>query len=390
MSQRWRARTATIRSDNARHSGCYRLLIAEQTLMNLASRIAPAFGVLDSPSAGQVVNGALHSHGWVVQLLPLNAAIRFLIDDRPVAAQINQVARPDVHLAYPHLVAGNPTPGFEAVINLGDCAAGDHTLTCQAVWHDAFAEQVKIIGQVMVAVQNDAPLPPAQFAARQALRFYLKGDGVEIGALHSPLDLTGLSISRLRYVDRITVAEARQTYPELAGHALVQVDVIDDGETLSSFSDASLDFIIGNHLIEHASNLFGTLNNWLRKLRAGGVIFMAIPDKRYTFDADRPLTPLNHIIEDYLATPDERRQRDQEHYHEWVAAVEKTPADQRSQRARQLMEAGYSIHYHTFVLKSFLQLLGQAQAQLNLPFEIAACADTVPGSNEFVVVLRKS
>lgn len=368
---------------------------SQSDTMDLASHTALAFGVLDSPLAGQAATGVLHSHGWLLQLVPLNATIRFLLDDRPVAAQVERVARPDVHQTYSHLVAGNPMPGFQAVLDIDQHQSGHHTLTCQAVWREAYAEQIKVIGQVAVSIQHEsAPASAldasAQFAARQALRFYLKGAGVEIGALHSPLDLTGLAISSIRYVDRLTVEEARRAYPELADYVLAAVDVIDDGETLTTFPDNSLDFIIGNHFIEHASNLFGTVGNWLRKLRAGGVIFMAIPDKRYTFDADRPLTPLAHVIEDYLVPPPERLRRDHEHYREWVALVEKVPADQTPQRAQQLMEAGYSIHHHTFVLQSFLCLLWQAQTELNLPFEIIARADTAPGSNEFVVVLRKS
>jgi hypothetical protein len=350
-------------------------------------------GVLDSPSEGQVANDVLHSHGWLLQLVPLNATIRFLLDSHPLAAQIERVARPDVWQTYPHLEIGNPSPGFQAVCDLGQFSPGAHTLTCEAVWRDTYGEQVSIIGQSAVSIEKNptltAPAINPQFMARQALRFYLKGEGVEIGALHSPLDLTGLAISRIRYVDRITVEQARAAYPELASHELAPVDIIDDGETLATCADGSLDFIIANHFIEHASNLFGTLNTWLRKLRTSGVIFMAIPDKRYTFDADRPLTPLAHIIEDYLAPAAELRQRDHEHYQEWSALVEKVAPEQTAQRIQHLIQTGYSIHYHTFVLQSFLAVLWQGQTQLAIPFEIVACADTVPGSNEFVVVLRK-
>ena len=66
---------------------------------------------------------------------------------------------------------------------------------------------------------------------------YLRGEGLEIGALSLPLELPcGASA---KYVDRLTVTELRKHYPELAGVPLVNVDIQDDGESrFAGFRDS--------------------------------------------------------------------------------------------------------------------------------------------------------
>ncbi len=79
---------------------------------------------------------------------------------------------------------------------------------------------------------------------------------------------------------------------------MVPLDSIDDGETLSTISDDSLDFIIANHFLEHCENPIGTIRNHLKKVKTGGILLYVIPEKTYTFDKERTLTEFNHLIDD--------------------------------------------------------------------------------------------
>ena len=92
---------------------------------------------------------------------------------------------------------------------------------------------------------------------------YLTGQGIEIGALHYPLEV-GEQVS-VRYVDRLSSEELRPLYTELREFPLVPIDIIDDGEKLSRIEDESLDFIIANHMLEHCENPLGTIRNHLRQ-----------------------------------------------------------------------------------------------------------------------------
>src|SRR5262249_6184493 len=87
---------------------------------------------------------------------------------------------------------------------------------------------------------------------------FLRGEGLEIGPLNFPLRLP--RSAKVRYVDRQPhdelVAEYGAMYP---GAAIVDPDVIDDGERLGSFADASADFLVANHMLEHTEDPIGTI-----------------------------------------------------------------------------------------------------------------------------------
>jgi SAM-dependent methyltransferase len=234
------------------------------------------------------------------------------------------------------------------------------------------------------------PMPNSGTLLRRSFSRYLQGSGIEIGALHRPLPLRGLPITRIRYVDRLSRAQLREHYPELSRNKLVRVDVVDDGESLSAFSNCSLDFIIANHFIEHARNPIGTIRTWLAKLKPGGIVYMAVPDMRCTFDSDRALTSLDHLIEDDRATEADRSELDYAHFLEYARLVDKKAECDIESHARRLFEKGYSIHFHAFVPRTFLEVLRYAQNQMRLPLEIRAYADTPPGGAEFVFILSRA
>lgn len=225
------------------------------------------------------------------------------------------------------------------------------------------------------------------FHGRRQLKRHLKGDGIEIGALHQPLEVSDLPISRIRYVDRLPTEALRVHYPELKNETFVAIDVIDDGQELRTFATESLDFIVANHLIEHCDNPLGTIENWLMKLRRGGIIFLAIPDQRKGWDERRPLTSLQHIIADYGATPSDRTARNFEHYKEWAELVGNIhdPA-----HIQWLIDIDYSIHFHVFTFQSFRALLAYARERMSLPFRIVEAVEPSEASWESVFVLEKT
>ena len=235
-------------------------------------------------------------------------------------------------------------------------------------------------------VEGPAEAPPVYLDARRELAArYLFGEGVEIGPLHQPLAIPpGVKV---KYVDRLKVADLRREYPELAEWNLTEADVLDDGELLTTIEPASQDFIVANHFLEHCEDPIGTIENHLGKLRPGGVLFYAVPDKRFTFDYPRDVTPLEHMIADYEQGPDASRST---HFDDWARLVEyklnETP-EQTIARARELERAGHSIHMHVWTQAEFLQLILAARQRFDNAFEIEAAARQ---QIEFVVVLRKN
>jgi len=208
---------------------------------------------------------------------------------------------------------------------------------------------------------EDLVLERKRVAAR-----YLRGRGIEIGALDSPTPLPpGASA---RYVDFRTVPELHRQYPELEGHGFVNVDVVDDGERLDKFRDGSIEFLIANHMLEHCENPLGTLRNHLRKVARGGFLYYAMPNMRNCFDSVRPLTPFSHLVADEA---DGGKASRYGHFLEWAKLVNKHEDEAAAaENARVCIETGYSIHFHVWDGNSWLDFLCRAREHLRNSFEI--------------------
>ncbi|MFO0801302.1 MAG: methyltransferase domain-containing protein [Gemmataceae bacterium] len=212
---------------------------------------------------------------------------------------------------------------------------------------------------------------------------YLAGAGIEIGGLHHPLRVP--SRARVRYLDRFDTPGLRRQYPDLAGERLVNVDIVDDGERLDAVDDGSLDFVIANHFLEHAQNVYGVLARFLAVLRPGGVLFLSVPDRDGTFDRDRPLTTTEHLLRDFADGP-EWGYRD--HVREFVRLAQKFPEDGVEAQVENIARSGYSIHYHVWTHDSLCETLFEGRRRLSLPFEAEALVRN-RGLSESVCVLRR-
>lgn len=228
-----------------------------------------------------------------------------------------------------------------------------------------------------------------QVKTRAQLKGYLGGRGIEIGALHKPVDLSGTQVEHVAYVDSMPLEALRQHYPELDDLPLVSPDIIADGTTLDGVASGTLDFIIANHLIEHLENPLLALEIWYAKLRPGGVVFMAVPDKRVTFDKHRPLTPLSHLIDDYRAGAQERKARSVAHFHETAELIEGRTGTDAENRVAALRAANYSIHHHVWTFESFVEVLHYVIEIQHVPFRIIDYSSPMPGGDEFIFILGK-
>jgi predicted SAM-dependent methyltransferase len=224
---------------------------------------------------------------------------------------------------------------------------------------------------------------PSGATKRQRLARWLHGNGIEIGALHRPLDVP--ATARVTYVDRLPEPVLRSHYPELSAERFAPIEVIGTAEDLSAFAAGSIDFVIANHLLEHLEDPIRALIEFHRVLRRNGVLYLALPDPRISFDRDRQLTELQHLLDEHRHGPQANRKA---HYLDWAINVDKDP--QAELRARQLDEMDYSIHFHVWRPDTFLEFLQAAKHEAGLEFELAAYAPPEsPDDNEFILILLK-
>jgi predicted SAM-dependent methyltransferase len=223
-------------------------------------------------------------------------------------------------------------------------------------------------------------LSPLIDIRKQLSAVFLKGSGLEIGALHNPLWVSpGVSV---KYVDRANEHELQSHYPEQDN--ITKPDIIDDGETLITLPNARQDFIIANHVLEHCENPIKTIRRHLEVIKVKGILFYTIPDMRFFLDKDRLPTTFQHTMRDFTLGPDVSRK---EHYTDWAKfwRFKHDPKD-ISDEADRLNKANYSIHFHVWNYNSFFNFLISLQEFFKFSFSIEVYAFNF---TEIICILRK-
>lgn len=193
---------------------------------------------------------------------------------------------------------------------------------------------------------------------------HIRGSGIEIGGRHFPLPVT--AGAQVTYVDHVEDPESKVKA------------VIDDAERLDHFSNDSLDFIIANHVLEHCHDPIGTLKTWARRLKDGGIAFVALPDKDLTFDKSREPTTLQHMIDDHEYGSE---RGDVVHYASWHAHIDKLRGKELEERVRIDIESRANIHFHPMD-----RWVMQALFEYVKSFEILECPQN---GAEIIWILKK-
>ena len=192
---------------------------------------------------------------------------------------------------------------------------------------------------------SGTPTPPPDSA--DAHRFLDGLAGIEIGgrennAFHIP---GCLNVDSIRGVAPLTEGRADP----------LPVDIVSPGDDLP-FPDASLDYVLSAHVIEHFWDPVGALLEWARVVRPGGYLFMIVPHRDRTVDRDRPLTTTAELLRRHAAGP-----------------AEAPPT-----------EPGPEVHHCVWTTQSFLELC----ATLGLQVVHAEDVDDKVGDG-FTVVVRR-
>ena len=116
--------------------------------------------------------------------------------------------------------------------------------------------------------------------------------GLEIGgSSHNPF---GLATKNVDYTaDMDTVFKINEEI--LCGEKL-PVDVVAPGDALP-FPDASQDFVISSHVIEHFFDPIAAIKEWLRVVKPGGYVYIIAPLPDAIPDEDRPCTTLSELLD---------------------------------------------------------------------------------------------
>lgn len=222
--------------------------------------------------------------------------------------------------------------------------------------------------------------------------FYCKGKGIEVGASAYPVKICSKE-SKVLYVDCID-RNKTSDYKTKKGLPYVHIDILDEMEELSHIKNNSLDFIIHCHVLEHCKNPIGVIKTHLTKVKRNGVLFIAIPNKSYIFDKNRPLTKWDHFVTDDKRVQGGYSDADMEHFREYLCVSTNYKGDLEKEIER-LLKDDYRPHFHVWDFDSFYDFLLRTNERLNNAFVIEHYSEnrqhrkTPRETREIITVLRK-
>lgn len=208
---------------------------------------------------------------------------------------------------------------------------------------------------------------------KRLARKYLRGSGIEFGAVDAPLELP--RDVKVRYAD---VPDAKAHYE----HATTP-DIVADVETMDCIDDRSVDFIVANHVLEHVENPLRAFQTIHRVLNLGGIAFIALPDKRFSFDRKRSITPIDHLIADYERGPAWSREA---HYEDWVSNAFGLQGDKRREMVAMFMARQLNIHFHVWDYAAMGEMFRYVAAR----FGFLIAHSQMNGTSEAIWILKRS
>lgn len=337
--------------------------------------VAPADGIL-----GVYARSSLRISGWAM-----------IASDAPPAEHIFACVRHEKSGLEEYVrLAREPRPDVSAHFGTAQLLMtgfrADLSLLCRRMG----VHQVTIVQSDGVGRYESEPLfrfelqlQEYELAARAGLaNRYLFGNGLEIGALQKPLRVS--EGCRVRYIDRMTIDHLLEHYPEMAKIPVQAPDIVDDGQQLHHIAEDSQDFVIANHFLEHCPDPIRSLHTILRVLKQGGILYLAIPDKRHTFDLCRPVTSYAALKNAYLTG---ERSGVAELFYEWAHFALNLPHEEAKKRTEELIAEDYSIHYNVWATTDLVTFLLSARQDFQSPFELIAA---VSSENETIVLLERT
>ena len=127
--------------------------------------------------------------------------------------------------------------------------------------------------------------------------------------------------------------------------------------SLLGLADDSYDVVLSSHTLEHLANPLPALREWRRVCRPGGHLLLVLPHRDGTFDRRRPITTLDHLLQDEAVNVDES---DDTHFEEVLRLhdVRRDPGAGTMQVIRERLADNLSIrgvHHHVFGLDLVLK-----------------------------------
>ncbi len=155
------------------------------------------------------------------------------------------------------------------------------------------------------------------------------------------------------------------------------------------FGDGMVDMLVSAHCLEHMANPIKAIKEWCRAVGRMGTLWFILPHRDRTFDRLRPLTTVDHVIDDFNNRITED---DQTHWVEFrdltILSGHRLIPPEYLQKAKEddfeYFNNQRLIHHHVWTLTSFIELA------MRLNLEILYAIDEVPGRKDSFSLVARS
>ena len=126
--------------------------------------------------------------------------------------------------------------------------------------------------------------------------------GMEIGPSYRPTfpKQKEWNVTTLDHTDKNGLLEkyGALSVPKEKLDEIEEVDVVWNGKPYNEIfsKDSKFDYVVAAHVIEHTEDLLDFFNQISMILKEDGFIFLAVPDKKATFDFYRPISTIGDVI----------------------------------------------------------------------------------------------
>ena len=210
-------------------------------------------------------------------------------------------------------------------------------------------------------------------------RRYIRGVGIEFGALDFPLPVP--AEATVTYADFEPVERVKQLFS--VSENVATPHIVSDLESMRGIAPASQDFVIANHVLEHVEDPFKALRSVSHVLRPNGIAYLALPDKRFTFDKERETTTLDHLLRDHAEGPDWSLAG---HYEEWVRVVDKLEGAGHANKVALMLQERANIHFHVWDFAAMLELFAHVERDRSFGLDVE---NATLNPVEVIWILRK-
>lgn len=228
---------------------------------------------------------------------------------------------------------------------------------------------------------------------------------LEIGAFDSPTFITNLG-DRVKYLDWFSADELFEQHkdnPRRLVSNIVDVDYVIKNHEFADEIGERFDLIAAAHVVEHVADVVSWLQQLQTLLTERGLIYLSVPDRRYTFDFYRRTSSLLEIIrahEERLERPSMWQIADSIYYFTRIdmAAVwsgaSPPPFEPRFTwpdtiaRAERAARSYADVHCWVFTPESFKDIIAGLRECGLIDLRIRHLDPPMHGTNEFAVFLE--